>query len=229
MTFALAADDDIEYMRAYTLSSTTAINLTGNGLAQTIIGNAGNNILSDGSSAAADTLQGGAGNDTYIVRHACAIIVETAGEGTVDRVRAEVSFSLAYDDDIERFEATQPAATSAINLTGNVIAQTIIGNAGANRIDGRGASDTLTGVGGDDTFVFSTTPGAGNIDLITDFGEGDDVIELDDAIFTALTAGALAAEAFAADISGQASSAAHRAEGMGLTSNLLCHISHCFI
>jgi Ca2+-binding RTX toxin-like protein len=209
-SYLLAADDDIECLKAFTAMSTTAINLTGNGLAQIIIGNAGNNQLSDGGAAGVDTLQGGTGNDTYIVRNAGAILVEGLGQGTQDRLRTEISFVLASDDDIERLEAIAPTSVLAINLTANAINQTLIGNDGTNRLDGLGGADTLSGLGGDDTFVFSTPTGATNIDTITDFGLGDDQIELKVSVFTTLSVGALSAGAFVSNTTGLATTSNHR-------------------
>jgi Ca2+-binding RTX toxin-like protein len=54
----------------------------------------------------------------------------------------------------------------------------------------------LVGNGGADTFRFTTAPGAGNVDAIGDFSVADDTIQLDNAVFTGLAAGALAAGAF---------------------------------
>lgn len=64
MSFALAADDDIETMLAYAQTSATVLNLTGNALVQSITGNAGANILS--GLGGDDTLSGLGGNDRLI-------------------------------------------------------------------------------------------------------------------------------------------------------------------
>ncbi|MER9024354.1 calcium-binding protein, partial [Mesorhizobium sp. M0815] len=47
---------------------------------------------------------------------------------------------------------SNPSATTAINLTGNEFAQTIVGNAGANVINGLGGADKMVGYGGNDTY-----------------------------------------------------------------------------
>ncbi len=155
VNFVLAPDDDIELMATTFGAGTTAINLTGNALAQAIIGNAGANVLSDGGGAGVDTLTGHGGNDTYIVRNPGAQIVETEGRGTADRVAAGVSFVLAADDDIEILTTTSVRATTAINLTGNALVQAITGNAGVNVLaDGGGAGvDRLAGLAGNDTYI----------------------------------------------------------------------------
>jgi Ca2+-binding RTX toxin-like protein len=133
-------------------TGTGAINLTGNALAQSITGNAGINRLEDGLGAA-DTLTGGAGNDTYVVRNSGSLIVEGLGGGTADAVFANVSFVLAADDNIELLATLSVAGTTAIDLTGNSLSQRIFGNAAANRLEsGAGAADTLTGGGGNDTY-----------------------------------------------------------------------------
>jgi len=210
ISFALAADDHIEVMTTNGATGTAAISLTGNGLAQGITGNAGANVLSDGGGAGADTLTGLAGNDIYVVRNAATRIVETAGQGTADRVAAGVSFGLAADDNIEQMATTSAGGTTAINLTGNAAAQTIFGNAGANRLNGLGGNDTLTGGPGADSFVFSTALGSGNIDTITDFNVAADTIRLENAIFSGLVAGTLAAAAFRANSTGLAGDASDR-------------------
>ena len=48
-----------------------------------------------------DALTGGIGNDSYFVENAGDAITETAGQGTLDRVYASVSYVLAAGDDIE--------------------------------------------------------------------------------------------------------------------------------
>ena len=92
---------------------------------------------------------------------------------------------------------TSQGASTAINLTGIALGQTIYGNGGANVLNGLGGNDVLVGFAGADTFAFTTAPGAGNVDSIFDFAAGSDRIALDDAVFTGLVAGALAAGAFA--------------------------------
>ncbi len=194
VSFALAADDSIEIMTTTSAGGTAAINLTGNEAFQAITGNAGANVLSDGGGFGRDRLTGLGGNDTYVVRSAATTIVEGAGQGTADRVAAGISFTLAADDNIEVMTTSSAAGTTAINLTGNALAQTITGNAGANVLDGKAGNDTMSGLGGADDFVFSTTLGTGNIDRITDFAVGVDDILLESAIFTAIGASLSASE-----------------------------------
>ena len=125
-----------------------------------LTGGDGNDILSGGSGI--DMLDGGIGNDqliggfnadTYIVDHKSDLIIEVAGQGT-DRLLARVSYVLAAAADVESLQTISVASTTAINLTGNVLAQNLLGNAGTNQLDGgAGAADTLTGLGGNDSYV----------------------------------------------------------------------------
>ncbi len=166
-----------------TLGGTSAINGTGNALANKLTGNGGSNILTglagkdtiNGGSGGADTLIGGLDDDIYVVRNAAALIDEIAGGGTADRVQAAVDYVLAADDDIEFLTTISLAAVTTINLTGNALAQRITGNAGANRLsDGGGAGiDTLSGGAGDDTYVIDNSAtlitesvGAGTADRV---------------------------------------------------------------
>ena len=63
---------------------------------------------------------------------------------------------------------------------------------------------------GTDAFVFNTTLGAVNVDGITDFSVLDDTIWLENAVFTGLANGVLAAAAFVANATGLAADASHR-------------------
>jgi Ca2+-binding RTX toxin-like protein len=136
------------------------------------------------------------GNNTYIVSHSSAIILERAGEGT-DTVLASLSYTLQAEVSIEQLRTISDAGSAAISLTGNNIVQSIIGNAGNNIIDGKGGSDSLWGLGGNDTFAFDTALGPGNVDRIYDFDPATDSIRLDDAFFRGLSLGGLSQGAFA--------------------------------
>ena len=70
------------------------------------------------------------------------------------------------------------------------------GNATANALNGAAGNDILTGFGGSDTFRFTTALGALNVDTLTDFNVAADTIHLENAVFTGLPTGALAADAF---------------------------------
>jgi Ca2+-binding RTX toxin-like protein len=181
-TFALNAGAEVETLSTSDSGNTAAIGLTGNEFGQTIIGNAGNNFLNGGGGA--DTLQGLAGNDIYIVDNTGDQVIEAAGGGN-DTVYAIGSYALNAGAEVETLSTTDGGSNAAINLTGNEFGQLILGNAGINVLDGGLGADTLTGFGGADTFAFTTALGGGNVDTITDFAHGTDRIALDDAIFGA--------------------------------------------
>jgi Ca2+-binding RTX toxin-like protein len=211
VSYALGAGVHVERLSTTSAGGTTAIDLTGNALSQEIVGNAGSNILHDGGKGGADTLRGLGGNDTYRIFNLADTIVEGASEGTADRVMAAVDYALAAGVHVETMTTNGSTGTSGIDLSGNEFVQSITGNAGANRLDGGGGNDTLRGLGGADTFVFSSALGPGNVDTIVDFSVPADAIELDNAVFAALTVpGTLAATAFAANTDGVATDAAHR-------------------
>ena len=148
VSYTLAAGVAVETLRTTNATGTTAINLTGSNLSNTVIGNAGNNIL-DGASNA-DTLQGLGGNDTYFVDNAGDNIIDTAG---IDNVKASVTYMLAAGVSVETLQTTSAAGTTAINLTGNNLANTVIGNAGNNILNGAAGIDLLQGGLGDDIYV----------------------------------------------------------------------------
>ena len=155
VSYTLTSGAEIELFTTTSSGGSLALDLTGNEFAQTIVGNAGDNILADGGGAGADDLRGLGGNDIYIVRNAGSTVREFSGEGSNDRVAAGVDYTLGAGVDIELFTTTSSGSTAPINLTGNELSQAIFGNEGDNIIsDGGGAgADILRGNGGNDIYI----------------------------------------------------------------------------
>jgi Ca2+-binding RTX toxin-like protein len=173
-----------------TLSGTAAINGTGNGLNNILLGNAAVNVLNGGAGndilnggVGADTLLGGTGNDTYYVDSAGDIINETSTLATeIDTVVSTVTRTLGANQ-----ERLTLSGTAAINGTGNGLNNALLGNAAANVLNGGIGNDTLTGGAGIDTFVFDSALSATtNRDTISDFTL-DETIRLDQTVFAKLT------------------------------------------
>jgi Ca2+-binding RTX toxin-like protein len=160
---------------------------------QALYGNEGNNIL-DGAGGA-DALYGGGGNDWYYVDNAGDVIGTEASARGTDRVFASVELHARRGLEIETLSPPSTAA-SIPQPHRQRVRQHIYGNAGNNVIDGKGGNDTLQGLGGQDIYAFTTALGAGNVDTITGFSVANDTIQLENAVFTGLAAGALAAGAF---------------------------------
>ncbi|MEP2924984.1 MAG: autotransporter-associated beta strand repeat-containing protein, partial [Bauldia litoralis] len=163
-------------------------------------------IVSVGGTKMIISYQGGDGND--VVLQAGVVITGTSGADRVDASHtvagqplptavgdlikgkggADTLSGLAGDDQIR-------GNGGADTLNGNQGDDSLRGGKGMDRlkggkgddwIDGQKKSDTLTGGGGDDCFAFTTKLGTNNVDQITDFGRGHDLIYLDDAIFKGL-------------------------------------------
>lgn len=192
VSYTLGAGQSVELLAAQDATATDPLKLVGNEHSQTLRGNAGDNVLNGGGGY--DKLYGGAGNDFYIVHNHKDQVFET-GMGR-DTVVAFSTYELASGQAIEVLKLGVATGTTALNLTGNEVANIVRGNSGSNVLDGGLGSDVLRGLDGSDTFVFSTALGSGNVDRITDFATGKDVIHLDHAIFTALDYGSLTESAF---------------------------------
>ncbi len=101
-------------------------NLTGSGRADTLHGNAGNNVLDGGDGS--DTLSYARAGGAVTVSLATTAAQATGGAGT---------------DTVRQFE----------NLTGSAFADLLTGSGGANVIDGGLGADTMRGGAGNDTYV----------------------------------------------------------------------------
>ena len=194
--FYLAAGSAVETISAADQGFVSNLYLLGNELSQRLIGDYGNNTLNGGGGAAGDTLVGLYGDDIYRVYGQNDVIVEQPGQGN-DIVYTSGNYRLAAGVSVETLSTHFHVSTLAMNLTGNELANLVIGNYGVNILDGGGGSDTLIGLQGADVFRFTTTPVAGTVVQIADYGDGADSILLDSQAFGALTDGVLPAAAFA--------------------------------
>ncbi|HTU11937.1 MAG TPA: calcium-binding protein, partial [Allosphingosinicella sp.] len=138
-----------------------------------LFGGAGDDILygRDGddwllSGPGVDYMEGGTGDDFYFVESPTVTLVERAGEGN-DRVFASLSYVLAPGLSVETISTTLHVGTTAIDLTGNELANLIMGNAGTNVLTGGAGNDVLDGKDGSDTLY-------GGADNDTLYGGGGD-------------------------------------------------------
>jgi VCBS repeat-containing protein len=156
-----------------TLTGADAIDGTGNGLNNVIVGNAGNNVLNGGNGA--DTLTGGLGDDTFVVNTSGDQVIENAGEGS-DTVKSSISYSLG-----DQLESLTLTGSAAIDGVGNAADNLMTGNNANNRLEGGAGNDTLNGAGGDDTMLGGTGNDAYFVNsaadvVIENAGEGIDVV-----------------------------------------------------
>lgn len=154
-----AADGGIDTVRttlaSYTLPTNVEVltylgagdaHLFGNGLANTITGGAGSDVL-DGK-AGADVLIGGLGDDTYIVDDAGDVVVEEAGGG-----RDLVFTTLASYTVTANVENVTFVGAGDARIVGNDLSNTITTGSGNDTLDGGQGADLLVGGLGDDTYI----------------------------------------------------------------------------
>ena len=191
-SYVLEAGQEIEGLQLLASTGSANLNLTGNEISQSLVGNNGNNVIDGG--VGRDAMTGRGGNDTYLVDNLGDRIAEAVGGGR-DTVLTRASYALAAGQEVEALQLLTVTGTARLNLNGNEFAQSVVGNAGANVLDGKGGADVLTGRGGADSFLFSTALGTGNVDRITDF-MAEDTVRLSKSVFSALAPGQLAGSAF---------------------------------
>jgi Ca2+-binding RTX toxin-like protein len=141
-----------------TLSGAKAnVTLGGNSKANAITGNRGNNKLDGGNDSARDTLIGGKGNDTYVLRDSLDSVIEAANGGT-DTIETTLN-----DASLARFNAANVENLSFIGsgsatLVGNNLANVITGGVSADTLiggSGTTPADILRGGRGDDVYIVS--------------------------------------------------------------------------
>ena len=148
VNYALGAGQSVEVMTV--AAGSGGIALTGNALANRMVS----------SITHADTLTGGAGNDTFAVHHSGDRVIEAAGGGT-DRIDAYANHTLRAGSSVELILAMGSAGRS---LTGNSLANQFFSNAAR--------ADTLTGGSGNDIYHLRHTGDR----VIERAGGGTDVI-----------------------------------------------------
>ena len=131
-----------------------ANHLTGNAAANTLLGLTGNDVLLGlggndtlNGGAGTDRLEGGQGNDIYVLAAAGDTVVEALNAG-LDQVSAGYSYALGAN-----FENLLLTGTGAINGTGNTLDNRLTGNGAANVLNGGAGNDILTGGSGNDVLV----------------------------------------------------------------------------
>ena len=166
-----------------TLTGGSAVDATGNSLANVLKGNGSDNLLN--GAGGADRMEGGLGNDTYLV-NGSDTVVEAAGAGT-DTVQSSVTYALTAN--VENLTLT---GTATSNATGNNLGNVLRGNGSANTIFAGTGADVITGgLGKDqlfagvdkvrDEFVFNSVGDTGvgaARDSVYDFVSGTDDIRL---------------------------------------------------
>lgn len=127
-------------------------------------GMAGNDTL-DGGGGSANTLEGGRGNDLYVVRSAGDVVIERLSQGN-DTIESHVSYTLPAN--VENLFLV--SGTGDTTGTGNARPNLIIGNEGNNQLSGVRGNNTLQGGEGNDTLI-----GGLNRDIL-EGGQGADVL-----------------------------------------------------
>lgn len=170
-----------------------------------IHGAAGNDTISDAGFAT--KLFGDAGDDSYTVTNAASVIVESAGMGT-DSVLAYVDHVLADNvENLSLYGSARAGTGNALDnvmngTVGNDILKGLAGNdtlnggdgddlldggagndflsggAGNDRLIGGAGTNVFTGGAGNDVFVFTQDFVGSNMNKITDFARGYDLIDL---------------------------------------------------
>lgn len=128
-----------------------------------VIGSDFNDTLSS-STSTATTLEGGVGDDLYIVGNQAVIVIEAAGNGTDEVQTALATLSIANYANVEKLTYTGAAAfTGSGNASDNIIS----GGGGNDTLSGGAGADQFFGNGGTDTVSYGDTATGVSINLKT--------------------------------------------------------------
>ena len=136
-----------------------------------ISGTSGNDYIDGG--VGADVMSGGMGDDRYIVDDSKDKVVEASNQGVDTIITTLNEYSLAKMPNVENL--TYVGFVDA-DLTGNKQNNIIVAGDGHDNLYGGAGNDILTGGAGEDAFVFNTKLSSTNVDTITDFVSGEDVL-----------------------------------------------------
>lgn len=198
-------------------------NLVGNSGLNQIVGRGGNDTLFGGDDSVVDTLDGGLGNDVFIILESnLDVVIGGAGEDAI-----QVDFDFVMTDNFSSVEnlILDPEGGD-LNATGGLGNNKIFGNAGNNILTPRIGQDTLEGGAGNDTYVLIKAYGAGGDVFVEAAGGGIDTVESSvlDVTLTTISAGGNEIENIRltgdANLSATGDSGANRIEG-NLGNNLL--------
>jgi serralysin len=171
-----------------------------------IFGGAGNDRLDGG--AGNDQLDGGLGDDRLLGGAGNDVLLGGDGNDRLDGWAGNDKAHGGAGDDFLRGRSGNDGLNGntgndlLIGASGN---DRLFGGAGDDRLDGGAGNDRLNGgLGADvlrggpgfDRFVFSAPLDAATVDTVRDFRAFFDTFQLDNAVFTGLSSGALAANAF---------------------------------
>jgi serralysin len=136
-----------------------------------LIGFDGKDTL-DGGGGFANTLQGGTGDDTYIVNNSNDTLVEFANEGHDTVLTTLTNVTL-----LTNFEDLKYSGTANFTGTGNDVANLIQGDAGSDHLIGLGGDDELDGGANNDVYDYRGSFGVafGN-DRISDVSGADAIL-----------------------------------------------------
>jgi Ca2+-binding RTX toxin-like protein len=169
-----AGTDTVKSKQSYTLGANlenlvllaAALVANGNALANQLTGDDEDNTL-DGK-AGADTMDGGKGDDVYVMDVATDQIIENGGEGK-DELHSAVALKTAFAN-VEDYVFTGKAA---VNFVAGSEDNKVVATVAADTLDGAGGNDTLQGGVGNDVYLVGATT-----DVVTeDAKQGTDLVK----------------------------------------------------
>ncbi|WP_426041911.1 M10 family metallopeptidase C-terminal domain-containing protein [Brevundimonas sp. TWP2-3-4b1] len=144
-------------------------NAIGGSGADTMFGNSGDNVLTGG--AGNDRIDGGLGTDTVVFSGNRSAYTITWNGQTATVVGPDGTDVISNVESLRFADQTIAAAfTGGLNVSGDILNNTMTGTASADTLNGLGGNDTLSGLAGNDTL----DGGSGDDNILG--GDGDDIL-----------------------------------------------------
>src|SRR3990172_7845260 len=188
LTTALGVDADLLNSSLAIVGNAGVNTITGTQAADTIDGGAGNDVIliaDAGHHDAGESIDGGAGTD--VIRFTTTAAQELILQSIVNVETVAIATAAGAATGANAASLNAEGLAVGIGLAGNAGANSLKGGSGDDTLTGGGGNDTLTGGGGNDVYVYTAAGQFGATESVNDSGGTNDAISVTAGVLTSGT------------------------------------------